>query len=211
MVNQRTLDEPDAAHLAATSAPSAGALTLDTVQAAARPIAPVLAETTAGAPGHPPTVPTSPGAPDLAMTRSTAPVAATRPELALGTVLGRYLVLERLGAGAMGVVYSAFDPELDRKVAIKLLQPDPRGSQASMSRDARARLVREAQALARLSHPSVVAIHDVGVHGDEVWIAMELVRGRVLRTWLAERRRGWRGRSPSRARDLRRRSSRCRV
>ncbi|MBK9756439.1 MAG: serine/threonine protein kinase [Nannocystis sp.] len=126
------------------------------------------------------------------MTRSTAPAAVARPELAMGTVIGRYLVLERLGAGAMGVVYSAFDPELDRKVAIKLLQPDTGGNQASMSRDARARLVREAQALARLSHPGVVAIHDVGVHGDEVWIAMELVHGRVLRTWLSERRRSWR-------------------
>ena len=109
-----------------------------------------------------------------------------------GAALGRYITLDRLGAGAMGVVYAAFDPELDRKVAIKLLLPDNSAASRSVREDARARLLREATALARLSHPNVVAIFDVGTHGDAVWIAMELVEGRTLRDWLGERRRGWR-------------------
>ncbi|MCA9694736.1 MAG: protein kinase, partial [Myxococcales bacterium] len=75
----------------------------------------------------------------------------------------------------MGVVYCAFDPELDRKVALKLLRPSRTGPYAGP--EAHARLLREAQALARLSHPNVVGVHDVGVHGDEVWIAMEFIEG----------------------------------
>ncbi|MBL9099339.1 MAG: tetratricopeptide repeat protein [Myxococcales bacterium] len=147
----------------------------------------------------------SPAAMDLDRTRVTGGSArvlastavGSRPEagatvvtdvLMVGSRVGRYVVLERLGAGAMGVVYSAFDPELDRKVAIKIIKAD--GAWA-MSREARTRMVREAQALAKLSHPSVVAIHDVGVQGEEIWIAMELVEGRTLRAWLGERARGW--------------------
>lgn len=93
-------------------------------------------------------------------------------------VVGRFVVLERIGEGAMGVVYAAYDPELDRKVALKLLHGggDAKG---------RARLTREAQALARLTHPNVVVVYDVGVHRDEVYVAMELVEGRSLRAWLA--------------------------
>ena len=101
-----------------------------------------------------------------------------------GASLGRYLVLERLGAGGMGVVYSAFDPRLDRKVALKLLR-DPQGGEA-----ARARLLREAQAIARLSHPNVVAIHDVGTVNKQVFVAMELVEGSTLRKLLNGHRRG---------------------
>ena len=102
-------------------------------------------------------------------------------ELPRGAEIGRYLVLEPLGQGAVGVVYAAYDPELDRRLALKLLQPrraaaDPAGW--------RARLVREARALASISHPNVVAIHDVGTHRDEVFIAMELVQGTTLAQWL---------------------------
>src|SRR5690348_9844730 len=68
-----------------------------------------------------------------------------------GSALGRYLVLEQRGAGGMGVVYSAYDPELDRKVAIKLVRHDPTAAGGS---DGRARMLREAQAIARLSHPN---------------------------------------------------------
>src|SRR5262245_46995470 len=96
--------------------------------------------------------------------------------------LGRYRVLERLGAGAMGVVLSAYDPYLDRRVALKLLRPDGSGRSP-------ARLLREAQALARLSHPNVVQIHDTGAIGDRVFLAMELVEGVDLRAWLARRPR----------------------
>src|SRR5262249_38146209 len=107
--------------------------------------------------------------------------------LATGTKLGRYVVLERLGAGGMGVVYSAYDPELDRSVAVKLLRPD-----ASVRADGRTRLLREAQAMAELAHPNGVPVHDVGAFGDQVFVAMELVRGRTLRDWLAAARRRWR-------------------
>ena len=118
-------------------------------------------------------------------------VAFEDPELLRGALVGRYVVLARLGAGGMGVVYTAYDPELDRKVALKLLHPrldaDPR-----VTGEARGRLVREAQALARLNHPHIVAIHDVGEHERAVWLAMEYVDGETLAAWLAQRRRTWR-------------------
>ncbi len=103
-----------------------------------------------------------------------------------GTLLGRYVVIDVLGEGGMGVVYTAYDPELDRKVAVKLLQAGTDGS------GGKAWLLREAQALARLSHPNVIAVHDVGVlPGDRVFVAMELVEGVTLRKWL-DTPHGWR-------------------
>ncbi len=110
-------------------------------------------------------------------------------ELAAGARLGRYVVERRLGAGAMGVVYEALDPALARDVAIKVMRPE-RG-------DAPERLAREAQAMARLAHPNVVTIHDVGRHGDAVYVAMERVDGPTLTTWAAlEATRGF-GETPS--------------
>ncbi|MCA9636215.1 MAG: serine/threonine protein kinase, partial [Myxococcales bacterium] len=100
--------------------------------------------------------------------------------------IGRYMVIRPLGAGGMGVVVEAYDPELDRRVAIKLLKPDRGGGESQ------ARLLREAQAMARLSHPNVVQVHDVGMVGDQVFVAMELIRGQTLAHWLSERPRGWR-------------------
>ncbi|HEY5924409.1 MAG TPA: serine/threonine-protein kinase [Kofleriaceae bacterium] len=109
-----------------------------------------------------------------------------------GTPIGRYVVLERLGEGGMGVVYSAFDPELDRKVAVKLLQGKSGGDASQVSGD-QAWLLREAQALARLSHPNVVSVHDVGtLPGDRVFVAMELVDGVTLRKWMKAEVRPWR-------------------
>ena len=96
--------------------------------------------------------------------------------------VGRYLVLEPLGEGAMGVVLRAFDPELERQVALKLLHPGREGVKS------RARLVREAQAMVRLSHPNVIAVHDVGARESDVYVAMELARGPNLREWLKEPR-----------------------
>jgi serine/threonine protein kinase/tetratricopeptide (TPR) repeat protein len=98
--------------------------------------------------------------------------------LARGEALGRFLVIEPVGEGAMGVVYAAFDPELERKVALKVLHAERGDAKA------RARLVREAQAMARLSHPNVVTVYDVGVDADAVYVAMELVQGASLRAWL---------------------------
>jgi tetratricopeptide (TPR) repeat protein len=101
--------------------------------------------------------------------------------------IGRYLILERIGKGGMGEVCSAYDPELDRKVAVKLLRshlgPDP---------EARARLLREARALARLAHPNVVAVYDAGVIGRDVFIVMELVDGQTMSGWLRAAARDWR-------------------
>jgi tetratricopeptide (TPR) repeat protein len=108
-------------------------------------------------------------------------------KLPRGTLIGRYVVLDVLGEGGMGVVYAAYDPELDRKLAIKLLQAKPSGG--STSHGDQAWLQREAQALARLAHPNVIAVHDVGMlPGDRVWVAMELVDGLTLRAWLKQPR-----------------------
>jgi tetratricopeptide (TPR) repeat protein len=104
-----------------------------------------------------------------------------------GAAVGRYVVLDRIGAGGMGVVYAAWDPELERRIALKLLRPERFGSEPD-----RLRLLREAQALARLTHPNVVAVHDAGTFGDRVFVAMELVEGRTLRQWLAEGSWSWR-------------------
>src|SRR5262249_52103200 len=104
-----------------------------------------------------------------------------------GTHVGRFVVLDVLGKGGMGVVYLAYDPELDRKVALKLVRAHASGANASQ-----ARLVREAQALAQLHHPNVVGIYDVGTIDDEVFLAMEYVPGRTLRQWLDQARPAWR-------------------
>ncbi len=106
-----------------------------------------------------------------------------------GVTIGRYVVLSRIGAGGMGVVYAAYDPELDRKVALKLLRTDtPSGADSEASR----RLQREAQALARLDHPNVVAVHDVLDHDGRIVLAMEFVEGVTLGTWRKARPRSWR-------------------
>ncbi len=111
----------------------------------------------------------------------------TLDEVPRGTTIGRLMVLRTLGAGGMGVVYSAYDPELDRKVALKFIGAARRGSQA-----ARTRLYREAQALAKLSHPNVVTVHDVGTHEGQVWLSMEFVAGATLGGWREAARRSWR-------------------
>ena len=107
----------------------------------------------------------------------------------LPTRIGRFAVLEQLGSGGMGLVCAAYDAELDRKVAIKLLSP--RLAVSGRSDLAHARLLREAQAMARLAHPNVVTVHEVGTHGERVYIAMEFIVGVTLKHWL-RRRRPWR-------------------
>ncbi len=106
-----------------------------------------------------------------------------------GALVGRYVVVSRVGAGGMGVVYGAYDPELERRVAIKLLHTDLATSDVS---EGRRRLLREAQALAKLSHPNVVAVHDVGTLGGRVWLAMEFLEGETLGAWRKATQRGWR-------------------
>jgi tetratricopeptide (TPR) repeat protein len=107
---------------------------------------------------------------------------AASPAERLGERLGRYVILSALGEGGMGKVYAAFDAELDRKVAIKVLHHHVAVGEVSL--EARGRLLREAQAMAKLSHPNVVAIHDVGTVDGDVFLAMECVEGGTLRDWL---------------------------
>lgn len=99
-------------------------------------------------------------------------------------VLGPYVLLETLGRGGMGVVYAALDPDLDRKIALKLLRTDKIRDPEARRRD-RARLVQEAQAMARLEHPNVVTVHDVGTIDGRVFIAMEFIDGETLGAWIS--------------------------
>ena len=114
----------------------------------------------------------------------TLPAAARGRLLVAGDVMGRYRVLEAIGAGGMGVVYAAYDPALERRIALKVVRPH-----AADSQSARTRLIHEAKAMARVSHPNVLPIFDAGTEGEQVFIAMELVDGRTLAEWLRERQR----------------------
>ena len=107
------------------------------------------------------------------------------PGVERGRTVGRYVVLYELGSGGMGVVYAAYDPELDRKIALKLLHVD------TASTRGRQRLMREAKAIAKLSHTNVVTVHDVGTFEGRVFVAMEYIDGVTLRQWLRERPRSW--------------------
>ena len=109
--------------------------------------------------------------------------------MAKGATIGRYVVLGLLGRGGMGEVYAAYDPELDRKIALKLLRA--RGGERG-DRRRQTRLLREAQAIARLSHPNVVVVYDVGTFRESVFIAMEFVEGHTLGYWLQAQTRRWR-------------------
>ncbi|MCY1006189.1 serine/threonine-protein kinase [Nannocystis pusilla] len=115
------------------------------------------------------------------------PFARAGEASALSRRVGRFVLLQRIGTGAMGVVYAAYDDRLDRKVAIKVLRPqDPKHSAR-----AQLRLLREAQAMARLSHPNVVVVHEVGTDGADVYVAMEFIRGVTVQVWLASKSRTW--------------------
>ena len=127
---------------------------------------------------------------DISLARTaggSSPTNSREPEeIGHGQLVGRYVVLNALGSGGMGVVYAAYDPQLDRKVALKLLHSEivSRSGATQSFVDGHARLLREAQAMARLRHPNVVAVHDVGSFGDRVFIAMEFVEGATLKSWL---------------------------
>lgn len=131
-----------------------------------------------------PNQPTPPAADRVGLAKSRAKVAqglfgakstSSPPEVRVG----RYRVAERLGAGGMGVVYAAIDDELERRIALKVLT----GSADTAGRTTK-RLQREAKAMARVTHPNVATIYEVGNHDGEVFIAMEYVAGQTLRRWL---------------------------
>jgi eukaryotic-like serine/threonine-protein kinase len=108
--------------------------------------------------------------------------------LAMGESVGRYVVLEDLARGGMSIVYVALDPELDRRVALKVMRPDLNEAPDR----AQERLLREAMAMAKLAHPNVVRVYDVGTIGARVYMAMELVEGQTLRDWMTAKPRDWR-------------------
>ena len=113
---------------------------------------------------------------------------APEPET-LPAYIGRYKVVRRIGSGGMGVVYAAWDEALNRKVALKVLRTRVGRNKRDTGRK---RLQREAQAMAKLSHPNVVAIYDVGMVEDQIFLAMEFVKGQTLTRWLQAERRSWR-------------------
>jgi tetratricopeptide (TPR) repeat protein len=114
-----------------------------------------------------------------------------REDLTPGARVGRYIVHDLIGQGGMGLVYTAHDPQLDRWVAIKLLRANPKQGAIGESYG-QMRLLREAQAMAQLSHPNVLPVYDVGAFGQSVFVAMELVRGVTLDKWVKAKPRTWR-------------------
>ena len=120
------------------------------------------------------------GAALLALIRASAPAASSSStDMPEGTRIGRFTVGEVLGSGNMGTVFTAWDPQLDRTVAIKVLRAGR--DDASHA----ARLLREAKAMAQVRHPNVVTVYEVGQDQDVIFVAMEQVRGPTLRTMLA--------------------------
>ncbi len=111
-------------------------------------------------------------------------------DISRGSNIDRFIVVDLLGAGGMGVVVSAYDPELDRKVAIKVLRNDifPSGRHTA----GRQRLLREARAMAKLDHPNVVTVYEIGTVKNRVFVAMEYIDGDTATRWLAADKRSWR-------------------
>jgi serine/threonine protein kinase len=124
------------------------------------------------------------------MSMPTPSHASHEAPLGRGASIGRYVVLGLVGRGGMGEVYAAYDPELDRKVAVKLLRAKA-GNGVTIT-EGRQRTLREAQAIARLSHPNVVVVYDVGTFEDKIFIAMEFVDGNTVTFWLEQEPRSWR-------------------
>jgi hypothetical protein len=100
--------------------------------------------------------------------------------------VGRYRILEPVGRGGMGEVYAAYHPDLDRRIALKVV-----AAAGPSTSERRQRLLREARAIARLSHPNVVTVHDAGTIGERVFIAMEFIDGTTLDGWLRAGPRDW--------------------
>jgi serine/threonine protein kinase/sulfur carrier protein ThiS len=113
---------------------------------------------------------------------------STDTPLAPGATLGRYVLVEALGAGGMGMVFRARDPDLGREVAVKVLRASDGGSGGSLER----RLLREAQAMATISHDNLANVYDIGTAGGRVFIAMELLDGGTLRALIADPQKTWR-------------------
>jgi eukaryotic-like serine/threonine-protein kinase len=124
--------------------------------------------------------PVAPGTP-LSSRAGTVPVHAAPVRETEPVTIGRFTLLEPLGEGPMGEFYAAYDEQLDRRVALKLVR---QGSELTAKADEL--LQREARALARVSHPNIAQIYEAGTHEGRLFIAMELIRGQTLTRWLGE-------------------------
>jgi eukaryotic-like serine/threonine-protein kinase len=128
------------------------------------------------------------GAPTVAIGTPTVDPAARPSRVARGpgARIGRYELRELLGAGGMGQVYEAYDADLDRPIALKVMRPELAGVVLAE------RLVRESRMMARLAHPAVITVFDVGRSDGSVFIAMELIRGETLGRYVRRVRPPWR-------------------
>ena len=114
------------------------------------------------------------------------PVQEVGTTITRNTVVNHYVILDIIGKNGINTVFAAHDASLDRNIALKIVRSE------HTDRASQARLVREAKAMARVQHPAIVTVHDVGSIGSRVFIAMELVRGTTLGGWLDAAPRGWR-------------------
>jgi tetratricopeptide (TPR) repeat protein len=117
----------------------------------------------------------------------TEPTRVVGPALERGQAIGRFVILGKLGSGGMGEVYAAYDPDLDRKIAVKVMREKLAGADGGAPL-----LLREAQAAAKLQHPNVVVVYEIGTFFDRLFIAMELVEGQTADDWIASHRPSWR-------------------
>jgi WD40 repeat protein len=108
------------------------------------------------------------------------------------THIGRYVVLKPIGEGGMGLVFAAYDPKLDRKVAVKLVRPALHEGDRRANAESKLRLQREAQTLAKLSHPNIIHVYEVGTLDDGVFIAMEYFEAPTLKRWQDQSEISWR-------------------
>ncbi len=106
---------------------------------------------------------------------------ASETDIRHGSQIGRFVVVGELGSGGMGIVYAAHDRELDRQVALKVLRA------AAATEEERMRMLREGQAMARVTHPNVITVYEVGVEGSLVFLAQELLDAGTLGQWLAKK------------------------
>ena len=127
------------------------------------------------------------GADPLELELSRAAVASKLFGASQAAKVGRFVLIGPVAAGGMGSVYTAYDPELDRRVALKVLH-----GEVLATEEAQARLLAEARALARIDHPNVVPVHDALRFGDHVVLVMEWVQGQTLAQWQLAQRRSWR-------------------
>ena len=178
-VEHHLLGCPDCATLVAVAVPTAAARRINTLEWAGAPPTEAAPPPAAEPPAAAVAAPTWGAAPTTAIIDFSS-VDGHRP----GATVGRYRLLQLVGRGGMGEVYAAHDPELDRKIAIKVMRGDTYPDDVEA-----ARMMREAQSIARLSHPNLVTVYDVGTANGRVFVAMELIEGDTVAVWLEQRRR----------------------